>query len=571
MTPEQLENEIRKIKRRLCCLGSTQILSIVNIGADTDGDETQLNSIQYNDNGDIFIVDGDGNVITVFDASSNVTIVDIGADTDGDAAQTNTIQFNDDGDIFIVDGLGVVHPISGTDPESDAIYILATGQSNMSGFNDGDFDTTPNPLVEGWNGSAWVMLERGVAPMGWCTPGTLNSSGCGGAAETDDATGSYFYFAKRLQEKTGKLVRVISVPYAGQAISNWLPEASTGFTKITDYMTAIGNPHIDYFIWDQGEADTGRADTDYKSDFDDLVAQLDAQPFFGKDVPIFIVTTTNDPTLTSILNVQYAIGSGQFDKRYTVIDAADEPVYPANPIHFSAEGQYNIANKMMEVIYNKLSAPNAFRQTDSTERAAILSFAPTLSRGIIHQDPVTKEFFFANISNISTDNFLDQLTLSALNDSYGAATLKIQNSGSIVGAELSNTAIDATLLNLKTSSGANGGIIMEHRGGSILAANSAGEVQNYIAGIGNVAIFGASKAGIVGSLNVGSVATAASTCAQLEVTSTTKGLLLPRMTKAQRDAISTPLAGLAVYQTDNTPGLRVYNGTNWMRYTETAD
>lgn len=59
--------------------------------------------------------------------------------------------------------------------------------------------------------------------------------------------------------------------------------------------------------------------------------------------------------------------------------------------------------------------------------------------------------------------------------------------------------------------------------------------------------------------------------AALEVKSTTKGLLLPRMTKTQRDAISSPVAGLAVYQTDNTPGLRVYNGTNWMRYTETAD
>lgn len=59
--------------------------------------------------------------------------------------------------------------------------------------------------------------------------------------------------------------------------------------------------------------------------------------------------------------------------------------------------------------------------------------------------------------------------------------------------------------------------------------------------------------------------------AALEVTSTTQGLLLPRMTKTQRDAIGSPVAGLAVYQTDNTPGLRVYNGTNWMRYTETAD
>ena len=38
--------------------------------------------------------------------------------------------------------------------------------------------------------------------------------------------------------------------------------------------------------------------------------------------------------------------------------------------------------------------------------------------------------------------------------------------------------------------------------------------------------------------------------AELEVKSTTKGFLPPRMTKAQRDAIVTPAAGLLIYQTD---------------------
>jgi hypothetical protein len=59
--------------------------------------------------------------------------------------------------------------------------------------------------------------------------------------------------------------------------------------------------------------------------------------------------------------------------------------------------------------------------------------------------------------------------------------------------------------------------------------------------------------------------------AALEVASTTKGFLLPRMTKTERDAISSPVAGLMIYQTDNTPGLRVYNGTNWMKFTEATD
>lgn len=57
----------------------------------------------------------------------------------------------------------------------------------------------------------------------------------------------------------------------------------------------------------------------------------------------------------------------------------------------------------------------------------------------------------------------------------------------------------------------------------------------------------------------------------LDLQSTSKAFMPPRMTKTQRDAISSPSAGMMVYQTDNTPGLRTYNGTNWMRYTETAD
>ena len=54
--------------------------------------------------------------------------------------------------------------------------------------------------------------------------------------------------------------------------------------------------------------------------------------------------------------------------------------------------------------------------------------------------------------------------------------------------------------------------------------------------------------------------------AALDVTSTTKGLLPPRMTQTQRNAISTPMAGLMVYCTDcganGEP--QYYNGTSWL-------
>ena len=49
----------------------------------------------------------------------------------------------------------------------------------------------------------------------------------------------------------------------------------------------------------------------------------------------------------------------------------------------------------------------------------------------------------------------------------------------------------------------------------------------------------------------------------LEVKSTTKGILIPRMTKAQRDAITSPATGLLIYQTNSTPGFYYYNGTSW--------
>ena len=55
--------------------------------------------------------------------------------------------------------------------------------------------------------------------------------------------------------------------------------------------------------------------------------------------------------------------------------------------------------------------------------------------------------------------------------------------------------------------------------------------------------------------------------AQLDVTSTKKGFLAPRMTMVQRDSIAigdTPATGLLIYQTDNTPGFYYYNGSAWV-------
>jgi hypothetical protein len=64
-----------------------------------------------------------------------------------------------------------------------------------------------------------------------------------------------------------------------------------------------------------------------------------------------------------------------------------------------------------------------------------------------------------------------------------------------------------------------------------------------------------------GSVGLGTTAINAS--AILDISSTTKGVLFPRMTNANRTGI-TGVVGLIVYQTDGTEGLYLYKSTGWV-------
>ncbi|WEK18149.1 MAG: hypothetical protein P0Y49_15260 [Candidatus Pedobacter colombiensis] len=53
--------------------------------------------------------------------------------------------------------------------------------------------------------------------------------------------------------------------------------------------------------------------------------------------------------------------------------------------------------------------------------------------------------------------------------------------------------------------------------------------------------------------------------AQLEILSTSKGLLIPRMSSTQRNDINSPANGLLIYQTNDTPGFYYYSNGQWQK------
>ena len=66
--------------------------------------------------------------------------------------------------------------------------------------------------------------------------------------------------------------------------------------------------------------------------------------------------------------------------------------------------------------------------------------------------------------------------------------------------------------------------------------------------------------------NVGIGTNTPNASALLDVSSTTKGLLPPRITTAQRDLITTPAAGLVLYNS-TTNSIQLYSGSEWISLT----
>ncbi len=89
-------------------------------------------------------------------------------------------------------------------------------------------------------------------------------------------------------------------------------------------------------------------------------------------------------------------------------------------------------------------------------------------------------------------------------------------------------------------------------------------MQNFIRPVAIILMMAFSYQASSQSLSVNSDGSTADASAVLDIKSTTKGLLIPRMSRTERNAIATPATGLLIFQ--NAPdsmGYYYYNGTAW--------
>lgn len=189
-------------------------------------------------------------------------------------------------------------------------------------------------------------------------------------------------------------------------------------------------------------------------------------------------------------------------------------------------------------------------------------------RAILKGGQILNAGDFIGSTNNSSLRFRTNNTLTAQLDSftsYGGRLRMFGDAGSYSSLDAGFTDADPTL----TLAQFGGATTIKSTGLMNLRANSNWEVRsnissgnilevkNNLSGTLSPSYF---NVGFTGAVGIGNPTPASS--AALDITSTDKGLLIPRMTNTQINAISSPATGLMVYNTTDSVGM-CYDGLQW--------
>jgi len=274
-----------------------------------------------------------------------------------------------------------------------------------------------------------------------------------------------------------------------------------------------------------------------------------------------VTTINNNATITGTLNVSNIQGSNQLNLKPQANDSRYLKIYNTSPqdIHIDANssgGLIYFGNDDTYFTVNTaggktigIKADNGLTlAANSTTLSGTLTL-PSLSTSSLLVTNGSKTVVSGSLTgDITTSGLTTTLTnTGVISGTYGSSTavpqITVDAKGRITTITVTNTQIpDASaivkgLVNTSTQTFAGNKTIS-----------------------GTLAVSG--NATVTGTLLVSTVSST-STPAVLELSSTTQGFLPPRLTTAQRDLITAPVAGLTIWNTTNKQ-LEVYEGSYWV-------
>jgi hypothetical protein len=202
--------------------------------------------------------------------------------------------------------------------------------------------------------------------------------------------------------------------------------------------------------------------------------------------------------------------------------------------------------------------------------------APTGSAASLTNFPTLNQNTTGNAATATTAGNITATTNTTLISLSNLATV-----GTITSGVWSGTAVAIAKGGTGLTSAGNNGQVLTSTGSGTLtwttidaSTLSGTTLKSTITGssltsVGTIASLTTGAITNSGKVIVGA-SSAASASAVLEASSTTQGFLPPRMTKAQRDAIISPAAGLTIWNTTYVQ-LEVYNGSLWVNMNGTSD
>lgn len=253
--------------------------------------------------------------------------------------------------------------------------IIATGQSNLGGSYIGEAanpnaapyngyygDTIPARAVAAWNNNQniWVVAKIRDTPFQY-------SSGA-----------NYLLLAaKKINERTGRSVRIVTYPQGGTGLQCWAgvpgtpPQDSACYNEFKSRVQSSGLLHPDLFIWAQSEAGITPAPTNttYFDKWKEMVDSMIARDHLIDTTTLKILMASGD-TLTNP-NDLYTANNGTSggegalralaatnDRTIKYVDAIYFETMLSDGLHFMPKGHEEIATRLFNSIMEGQKNPS---------------------------------------------------------------------------------------------------------------------------------------------------------------------------------------------------------------------